>query len=141
MNVPPIERVFDEIVFGLITKKQSTRTTLQTEARSSRKMQRIGHKTCSQSTVEHRVPSPDPTVLNSKLDQYPDEAWGWERVFDASAYLEVILILSLTHKKSFRCLSCCLLQIACKLFHCKDNTELNFVLIFMSMSICCEQHD
>ena len=29
--------------------------------------------------VEHRA-APDPTVLNSKLDQYPDEALGWELV-------------------------------------------------------------
>ena len=28
--------------------------------------------------VEHRVPPPDPTVLNRKLGQYPDEAWGWD---------------------------------------------------------------
>ena len=27
--------------------------------------------------VEHRVPSSDPTVLYSKLNQYPDEVWGW----------------------------------------------------------------
>ena len=27
--------------------------------------------------MAHRAP-PDPTVLNSKLDRYPDEAWGWE---------------------------------------------------------------
>ena len=26
--------------------------------------------------VEHRLPPPDPTVLNSKLGQYPDEASG-----------------------------------------------------------------
>ena len=24
---------------------------------------------------------PDPSVLCSKLDQYPDEAWGWNSVF------------------------------------------------------------
>ena len=24
---------------------------------------------------------PDPSVLCSKLDQYPDEAWGWDSVF------------------------------------------------------------
>ena len=24
--------------------------------------------------------TPDPTVLTSKLDQYPDEAWGWDSV-------------------------------------------------------------
>ena len=29
--------------------------------------------------LEHRVPPPpDPNVLYSKLDQQPDEAWGWD---------------------------------------------------------------
>ena len=25
---------------------------------------------------------PDPSVLCSKLDQYPDEAWGWDSVLN-----------------------------------------------------------
>ena len=63
---------FFEIAFGLLIEA-STQSTTSRQEKQSRQRQTLSHNPA----MAHGAP-PDPTVLDSKLDRYPDEAWGWE---------------------------------------------------------------